>query len=326
VEQPRGCIPPEEITHPGTHRRPNCNWKNYIGGFILGAQVRVVDAQIHPPHATVPGGDPSRPPADGLDDHIVSLTIARSLAAMDAVGVDAALVHPAGPVELARPYVERHSDRFRIVARPDPQDSAIVDIVADAATDSTQVGLRALLAWPPKGVGISRVREGIYDTMLAAMQRSAVPLFVFVFEELTVVEQLATDYPELPIVVDHFGLTQRPLYQLAADPWSELPHLLRLAQFPNVLLKMTGLPALSTVSFPYSDLWPNIHRVLESFGIDRVMWGSDYTRCAPDHTYAAAVEWLRRTTELSESEKSDLMGGNLARIFDWQPATLGTHR
>ena len=88
-----------------------------------------------------------------------------------------------------------------------------------------------------------------------------------------------------------------------------------LARHPNVVVKCTGTPALSHEPFPFLDLWPHIRRIVDEFGIERLMWGSDITR--RNHPYEEAIGYVRDTSLLSPSERTAILGGSLRRLFSW---------
>jgi predicted TIM-barrel fold metal-dependent hydrolase len=108
-----------------------------------------------------------------------------------------------------------------------------------------------------------------------------------------------------------------PHMKLNSPPFRDLPTLLALARFPNVSLKMIGTPALSLGPYPFSDLWPSLHRIIDAFGPERLMWGSDFPRCAGLHTRAEAIDYVLRTHEVSEHEQQLIFGMNLRRIMRW---------
>ena len=62
-----------------------------------------------------------------------------------------------------------------------------------------------------------------------------------------------------------------------------------------------------------------LSKVFDAFGIDRCMWGTDWTRAVKLLTYEQGVEAFRVTDQLSDSERSALMGGTLAKIYNWSP-------
>jgi predicted TIM-barrel fold metal-dependent hydrolase len=120
-------------------------------------------------------------------------------------------------------------------------------------------------------------------------------------------------------VVDHLGMAQPPLIGIDGDMWTGYEHVLALAAHPNVTVKLSGAPSMSREPFPYRDLWPHSSRAHHTaFGLERVMWGSDFTRVAELHSYEQAVAFMRDTNELSASEKERLMGRTVREVFQWR--------
>jgi len=58
-------------------------------------------------------------------------------------------------------------------------------------------------------------------------------------------------------------------------------------------------------------------RVIDAFGLDRCMWGTDWTRTIGMLTYEQGVAPFRETKRLSESDKARLMGGTLQKVYKW---------
>ena len=117
------------------------------------------------------------------------------------------------------------------------------------------------------------------------------------------------------------GLTQPFEPPTPSDPFSDLNNVLALAEHDNVAIKISGACTLSHRPFPYADLWAPLKQIFEAFGFERCMWGTDWTRAIELLTYEQGVDAFRVTDELSDSERSALMGGSLTRIYDWAPAT-----
>jgi predicted TIM-barrel fold metal-dependent hydrolase len=92
---------------------------------------------------------------------------------------------------------------------------------------------------------------------------------------------------------------------------------LELAQFPNVSIKVSGACTLSHEPFPYPDIWGPLEQVFEAFGLDRCMWGTDWTRAVALLTYEQGVEAFRVTDRLSDGDREALMGGTLKTIYGW---------
>ena len=81
----------------------------------------------------------------------------------------------------------------------------------------------------------------------------------------------------------------------------------------------SGACTLSHRPFPYPDIWEPLGRIFEAFGLGRCMWGTDWTRAVNLLTYEQGVEAFRVTDQLSDSERAELMGGTLGKIYNWSP-------
>ena len=121
------------------------------------------------------------------------------------------------------------------------------------------------------------------------------------------------------IVIDHLGLQQPFEPPPPAQPFADLAKVLEVASQPNVAIKITGACTLSREAYPYKDIWDPLARIFDAFGIDRCMWGTDWTRAVGLLTYQQGVDAFRNSDRLSESDKSTLMGGALQRVYKWSP-------
>ena len=84
-------------------------------------------------------------------------------------------------------------------------------------------------------------------------------------------------------------------------------------------IKISGACTLSRQPFPYDDIWDGVLRIIDAFGLDRCMWGTDWTRATELLSYEQGVAPFRMTTRLSDSDKETLMGGTLAKVYRWSP-------
>jgi predicted TIM-barrel fold metal-dependent hydrolase len=171
--------------------------------------------------------------------------------------------------------------------------------------------IRAGLAADPADPGLNRV--------LATAARLSLPVNLHIAGRLDQGTELIRRNPDTQIIVDHLGLVQPHDPPVPAEPWAELPKVLALAALPNVAIKITGACTLSHQPFPYADIWEPVCRVIDTFGIERCLWGTDWTRAVKFLTYAQGVDAFRATDCLSASDKDELMGGTLARIYGWSP-------
>ena len=103
------------------------------------------------------------------------------------------------------------------------------------------------------------------------------------------------------------------------EPFAFLPDLLALAQYDNIVVKVTGACTLSQQPFPFDDIWDPMARVFDAFGFQRCMWGTDWTRAVNMVSYRDGVEPFRLTDRLTGSEREMLMGGSLTEVYRWAP-------
>ena len=244
------------------------------------------------------------------------------VAAMDAVGVDGALlVSPFSLYRYDASYAlevhAQHPGRFGLIKPVDPTDPAVADTIADwAATDGT-VGIRLMLN--REGVSTDAADPGL-NRVLAAAARHSLPVNLMCTGRLEQAGLLAARNPDTRLVIDHLGLQQPHEPPAPAQPFADLPKLLTLAAHDNIAVKITGACTLSHEPFPYNDLWDPLCRIFDAFGFNRCMWGTDWTRAVALLTYKQGVEAFRVTDRLSDSDRAALMGETLQRVYDWSPS------
>ena len=85
-------------------------------------------------------------------------------------------------------------------------------------------------------------------------------------------------------------------------------------------MKISGACTLSHEAFPYKDIWEPLGRIFDAFGLDRCMWGTDWTRAVDVLTYKQGVEAFRVSDRLSEGDRVALMGGTLQAVYKWSPS------
>lgn len=293
--------------------------------------MEILDAQIHPLTVKELAHDALSPQqADSAGAQI-------TLAAMDAVGVRGALLQWYRPSTDA--YTALYPDRFAGVPYmgwPDAEPTNPTEHIAELAASGFVVGTRFVVASPPLApdgpqvqVDPARVRllrEGAFDDYLVASQRHQLPVFVTAPGALPNIHEMLRAYPDVVFVIDHLGLiapvrTQKPWPEIFTD----IPDVLQLAQFPNVVVKFTAAPSLSSEPYPFTDLWPHLARIIDGFGVDRLMWGSDFTRCAAMHTYRESVDFVLHSDRLSDSDKQMMFAGTMRRRLGWprDPASQG---
>ncbi|WP_329057885.1 amidohydrolase family protein [Amycolatopsis sp. NBC_01480] len=288
--------------------------------------MEIIDAHLHLP----------RPWSEWEhgEESFLDLQAELLLGQMDAAGVDAAVLisdpHVA-PADWCTAVSTRHPSRVATVLLFDETAPDIADQVAHAREVPGVLGVRITTAWPPNNV--DRLRAGVYEGLLKAAEKDGVPVCVLGTGDLPDVAAVARAHPSLPLIIDHLGLNQPPFVPADDPPWHDLEQLLELAELPNISVKISGAPTLARTSYPYPDIWPYLARVIEAFGVDRCMWGTDQHRVfgrlhgfdpVPRypgyHSYAQGLHYLLDSDRLSESDKTALFGGTARRVLGWAAA------
>lgn len=129
---------------------------------------------------------------------------------------------------------------------------------------------------------------------------------------LKMVAVVARRIPETTLVIDHLG---RPDVMMGTEA-PNFQALLALARNQNVWVKTANSGYFSREGFPHLDLVPFFHAVVKAFGVNRVMWGSDWPVCTDYGDYASAVEpWWTTCQGLEDNAASKIFGQNFERLY-----------
>jgi predicted TIM-barrel fold metal-dependent hydrolase len=238
---------------------------------------------------------------------------------MDEAGVDGAiLVSPwalyGGDASYIVEAHDAHPGRFALVSPVDPYAVGAAEYVETWSKIPDAVGVRLMIASDTFAAKDSGVR-----TVINAAARRGLAVCVFCWGRLAMMDELAREYPDAQFVVDHLGLPQPITPPRLAHPFEDLDTVLALARYPNVAMKVSGASTMSRRPFPFEDLWEPLGRLFGAFGIDRCMWGSDWTRTVEFVTYPEEVAAFRDHLPLSPTDRASLMSGTVERIFGWSP-------
>jgi predicted TIM-barrel fold metal-dependent hydrolase len=277
--------------------------------------VLTIDSQVHVYERNHPGrpwaGFLHGPPEVTGDDMV---------AAMDAVGVDGALlVSPYSMYRFDASYAldvhAAHPRRFALIKPVDPADPNVAHTIADWAATRGTVAIRLMLR--PE-ITSDSADPGL-NRVLAAAARHRFPVNLLCWGRLEQVDGLAARNPDTMLVIDHLGLQQPFEPPPPAQPFADLPKLLKLAAHETVTVKISGACTLSHEPFPYKDIWEPLGRIFDAFGLHRCMWGTDWTRAVALLTYKQGVDAFRVTDRLSHTDRVALMGETLKRVYRWAP-------
>jgi predicted TIM-barrel fold metal-dependent hydrolase len=149
-----------------------------------------------------------------------------------------------------------------------------------------------------------------------AEELGAVFNFFIAAGQLSKLEEMVKRFAGVKVVIDHLARVD-----LKADPDGEVPKLLALARYPNVWVKVSELSIISpSKNYPYSDTFQAVRRVYDTFGPDRLLWGTGFpgaTRAQGGRpSLREELALIRREIPFfTGDDRKKILGGNAARLW-----------
>jgi len=112
--------------------------------------------------------------------------------------------------------------------------------------------------------------------------------------------ELTSGYRNVPVLIDHFGLVARGSSE-------EYDNLLALSKQPQYYMKISQLP---------KDPKPMVKRVFDTFGPDRLVWGSFGSNMEAFNRILAQIDDVFDFA--SETDRMKIRGGNAMKLFKFQ--------
>ena len=165
--------------------------------------------------------------------------------------------------------------------------------------------------------------------------------FTGVDEQIDALKELMRHAPKTRVIIDHCGFFRQPAFGGFAEGEGKAENreeafsaLLGLAAFPNVFVKMSAMFRISGRPFPHVDLIPRLLALLEAFGKERVLWGSDFpfvtlgghekTAFAVPYARASGIfdEWIEYLARADANGKDNRSATEAARSAARQQAQV----
>ena len=277
----------------------------------------IIDSQVHCYEANTP-----KRPWKSVPNWPASATGDEMVAAMDKVGVDGAIYISAFSMyqydaSYAVEVVKAHPNRMAIVKPVDRDDPAVVEVIAEWKKTPGTVGIRIMMTKEP-GRDPDPNHPGL-DRILKAAVKYDFPVNMLCWGNVDAGMTLVDRHPDTRFIIDHLAILQPRTPPAPAEPWADLPKVLALAKRKNAVIKVSGACTLSKQPYPFNDIWDPLARVFDAWGMDRCLWGTDWTRAFAVVNYEQAVKPFLMTDRLSASDRAMLMGGACAKAYKWTP-------
>lgn len=158
---------------------------------------------------------------------------------------------------------------------------------------------------------VTWLQDGSLDPLLAEAGNQRVPLALYAPHQASAIAAVARRYPNTPILLDHMGLRGAD-----EDPFARWPEILALAETPNIWIKVSMFPEVSHEPFPFADVQPRLKELVNHFGVERLIWGSNYPRSKERCTYQESLEFALGTCRsfLGTAEIKKVFGETLSAV------------
>jgi L-fuconolactonase len=161
----------------------------------------------------------------------------------------------------------------------------------------------------PEWLGRKDVRKGI-----GAVGKAGLTYDILVrTRELPAALAMVKAFPEMRFVIDH--IAKPPIASGATSEWAA--RLKPLAEHPNVFCKLSGMVTEADWKrWTVRDITPYVSRVLEWFGPERCVFGSDWPVCLVAASYAHVIDACGQAIgDLPMLERERIFGGNAVELY-----------
>ncbi len=182
--------------------------------------------------------------------------------------------------------------------------------IASLAADGLLKGLRPMLHDIPDKEWI--LRSEVQPALTEIAARGLVFDALIRPQHLPAVLELAQRHPALRIVIDHAA--KPDIAAGSFQPWAT--DIARVARETQAVCKLSGLITEAAPDWNVADLQPYVAHLLEVFGPQRLMWGSDWPVVNLAGGY---LRWRDATLELLRHLRDDaldaVLGGTAATVY-----------
>jgi len=273
----------------------------------------IIDAQVHiwppetpqRPYIKEDASKPHRSQPLGYQDLLSEMAVS---------GVDGAILVPPSWEGYRNDYAleaaQKYPNRFGVMGKVPLNDSASEAKMATWLQQPGMLGFR--ISFRHAGTH-SWLDDGTADWFWAAAEKYDIPVMVFAPFAVEKIGEIAERHPGLRVIVDHMGLN---VQWRGKDLAPGVDVLLKFARFRNVAVKASCLPCYVDEPYPFPTLHPQIRRVVEAFGPERVFWGTDLSQLPCPYRQAVTL-FTEELDFLSTWDKEWIMGRAIARWLNW---------
>jgi L-fuconolactonase len=248
---------------------------------------------------------------DHLPDELAKLARAAGIEGSVAVQARQSVVETEFLLALAK----KHSFIKGVVGWVDLQSEKVDEQLAKYSRDKKLKAVRHVVQDEPDDDFMMR---DAFVRGISKLQKYGLKYDILIYpKQLKCATRLVERFPDQPFVLDHIA---KPFIKRGeSEPWKK--EMQELAQHENVWCKISGMVTEADWGkWKPADFIPYMDAVLEMYGPERLMFGSDWPVCTVAGKYEQVVgivkDWAGK---LSESEQDRLFGKTAVKFYDLEP-------
>ena len=191
-----------------------------------------------------------------------------------------------------------------------PEDASFPEFLERQLANPFVKGFRRVLHVAPDDISESPT----FRANLRRLSAARLPFDICVRpDQLDKAMALVDAAPDVQFVLDHCGVPA--IKDRGEHPWRE--KIAEIGRRANIAVKISGVVAYADVTtWTVNDIRPYVEHAIQSFGWDRVVWGSDWPVCT---LTASLSTWVATSHAIlfgcSPGERESLFSANAHRIW-----------
>ncbi|RYZ36211.1 MAG: amidohydrolase [Sphingobacteriales bacterium] len=209
-------------------------------------------------------------------------------------------------------HAQQHPFIKAVIGWVDLQNPAVEERLAFYRSYPIMKGFRHILQGEPDRALMLRPA---FKNGIGLLQRYGFTYDILVFpDQLKYAAQLVAAFPEQQFVIDH--IAKPDIKNATSSDWEK--DLRAVAANKNVFCKISGMVTEAEwKQWKNTDFKPYIDTVVDAFGTDRIMYGSDWPVCLVAGSYTAMLGIVQEYfAAFSETEQADFFGGNACSFYN----------
>jgi len=270
-------------------------------------KIRIIDPHVHVwahdrkyPFAK---GTRNPPAEDATPEMLLELMKANNVARTVIIQV----IHYRWDNSYLRDVLKQYPGMFHGVARVNPEDPAAPDTLSKLVKEDGFHGVRLS---PNDSPAADWIKGHVMPPLWKRCRDLKVPMTILApAVRMPDIAALCEKFPDLTVVIDH--MADCPL-----DRPDLLLKLIALKRYPKVFVKISHTWSLSQEGFPFRDTYPQVQRLHEAFGPQRLMWGTDWPVSSKHASYAQTLAVVRdHMTFLNRDDRRGMLSKTIERVW-----------